>query len=422
MIERIRKSLRSGKAGQTALKFATRSYVLTGVRLAQLGAVVALVPMEVFGASQMVGGILMVANAICLGGISTAVTQDAAKTRGVYFKRLVRLAERLLMVAGLIVIALAGWFYWSGRDWQFSLTLLWLGICLRGQSFQLLRDFWIGSGQINRAVTAELSLGILSAVASVTGALLFRDSVLAIALPPILISEWGWWCFRRSVEVSPEEPTEEGWRAERRYALARTGNGLIPALEIRADRAIVGSFLGFDALAIFALPRRIIDQLKALHSAARSVLLPRWTKGDPERSGTEFWLVVAIYFVVLSLGSLALFGAAIAVIEYVLPESYRASIPLLSWYLFGGLLAIPGGVLSVYATAKRQVKMETIYQTITSTIGLSLQVILLFQFGLMGMGYAFAVKSLLITVVTFIVCRDIVPGWSGSSRALGKTG
>lgn len=418
MIGRSINRLKSGQAGRGVLKFASRSYLLTGIRLAQLGAVAALVPVEVFGATQMVNAILLIGTSLCCGGIDTTITQDSAKTGGDHFTHLRSLAANLLTGVGVILVGYATWSLWTGRDHQFAFTLLVLGVTFRSQANQLLRAHWIGSGQINRAIRVELSLGVLSALASVAGAWFFPESVFAIALPPILILAWGWRLFCGARDLPAADLSVAEIKAERRYALVRTGNGLIPTLEIRADRALVGAFLGFADLAIFALPRRLVDQLKTLHSAASSILLPRWTKCSTAQSAAEFWTVVAVYLVVLSAGSVVLLGLAVVAIELILPPSYQASVPFLYWYLFGSLFAIPGAVLAIYSTACRQLKQEFAYRTITSAVGLSLQLLFLYQFGLIGMAYAFTVKALLVTVVTFVVCRKIVPSW----RIRGGTG
>lgn len=386
-----------------------RSYGVSGLRVMRNLLLMAAVPIEIFGQTQMAIGILALVTSLCLPGVDTLLTQSFARKEPIEIERFLRLKLLTSAFWAVVCIGYAAYAYYvANQPGDYALTIVLLALTLPLEGYSIVRAVWLGQGEIALIAKRDLSAAFIALAATAFFVWQTPESILLLVVAPRLIEAMTWQIPYRKVVRPLSAKMEAGeFKLQRNYAMHRSILMILPTLEIYLDRVIVGFLYGFKELAIFAVAKYVMEQLKIFTMAILAILMPRLAKGDEATARREFWrLGVPISGAIVACACVLCFCAILA-IELALP-AYEGSKRYIMLYLSGALLSIPGALIQSFTQARRKIKIEYASRSLVAVIGLGAMAILIPAFGMDGVVYAFIVKAGAISLVNIITCWSYI--------------
>ena len=382
-----------------------RSYGVAGLRLLRNLLLMMTVPMEIFGQTQMALGILALVVSLCLPGIDSLLTQTFARKEPIEIERHLRLK---LLASTFWAVACIGYaayaYYVEHQPGDFALTLVLLALTLPLEGYSIVRAVWLGQGQIALIAKRDLSAAFLALLATAVFAWQAPENILLLVVVPRLIEAVTWQLpYRKAVRPLSVDAGAEVYREQRGYALHRSLLMFLPTLEIRLDRVIVGALYGFKDLAIFAVAKFVMEQLKTFTVSILAILMPRLAKGDDAAARHELRRLGLPIAAAIGICACVLCFCAIMAIDLVVPQ-YEGSKRYILLYLSGALLSIPGALIQSFTEARKKIRVEYASRSLIAVIGLGAMAILVPLCGMDGVVYAFILKAGAISVVNIIIC------------------
>ncbi|WP_162932446.1 lipopolysaccharide biosynthesis protein [Solimonas sp. K1W22B-7] len=365
----------------------------------------AAVPMEIFGQTQMALGVLALATSLCLPGVDALLTQAFARKEPVEIGRFLRVKFIGASVLAAICIAYAAYAYFlQGQPGDYALMMVFLALTLPLEAYSITRAVWLGQGHISLIAKRDLSAAFLALLVTALFVWQTPENILLLVVVPRLIEATTWQLpYRTLVRPLGAIAGKDALREQKSYAMHRSILMILPTIEIYLDRVIVGLLYGFTNLAVFAVAKFVMEQLRTFSISIYAILIPRLAKGEEADARRDFWrLAGPISGAIVACACVLCFSAILA-IDYFLTD-YAGSKRYIALYLFGALFSVPGALIQTFTQARRKIKVEYASRSSVALIGLAAMGVLIPLYGLDGVVYAFIVKAAAISVVNVATC------------------
>jgi O-antigen/teichoic acid export membrane protein len=184
-------------------------------------------------------------------------------------------------------------------------------------------------------------------------------------------------------------------------------------LRFNFDSFIISSFLGVDKVTLYNVAWRLIDYLKQSVISALGLFIPVFSRidarGDTKELQFTFLFItkISIYFTVFLSGCLAIFGRAL--IDIWLGESFVFAYSILLVLLAPSAIDFmqSPSIQLVYGISKHKVYL--IINSIEGVLNLSISLILVGKYGLIGVALGTAIPMFVIRLLIqpYYVCKTI---------------
>jgi len=356
-----------------------------GIELTRFGLTVAfahLITKEVYGQWNFILSIIGVSAILTLPGTSSAVTQSVSAG---YDGVLVRGTRQRLKwgIWGTFVVTGVGLYYVFSGDLAIGASLI-IGSLFFPlyNAFLNFAAFYSGKKQFNKVAIYQLITQVVSTVMTFA-AIYFSRNLIWISTTYLLsfsvLRGYFYRSARRSMENQNDDPRALSFG---KHLTLST----IPS-EIRQhyDRIIIGLFLSFSDLAIYAIALGFADIIYSFSSILATLALPKLAQMDQETAYREVkrrwpWLVIGFGITC---------GAAIALCPYIIPFFYSAAYVDSVFYarllLISVIIAAPVPIINK-ALFPSQRKVNILYRLriYSAIIEISLLTVLALEFGLLG--------------------------------------
>ena len=230
-------------------------------------------------------------------------------------------------------------------------------------------------------------------------------------------------------EIGVAVPTFTNLRQHLRYSLPLTWSSLASQINTRADRVLIGVFLGDVAVGLYAVTAQVATGISIYVMPISQAFFPEFSKlideGKREqcatflRSGIRYFSIIAVP----SVGGLALVGPDL--ISRLTAAQVVPRPALIAVVSIGALVV---GVESIYGSmmdAAEETGKRATYRTLGAVLNVLLNIVAIPLFGVIGAASATAVATLIVTWLTVRQVNRIIPTgvpWWTLLRCTGATG
>jgi len=377
--------------------FMLRNYGLAGLGMIQLVALLHLLPVATYGKMQFVLACAAMAELLALPGAPVALLQLAAKASTNMLGTVLRW-RMLAATGGLIaLLATAGYYQYRGET-DLAWALAGFAMLFPLSALNCATQILIGQEALKTLIRFEYTVRLLQMAATLTAAMLTPDRLVLLVVPAQAIAAlaygglaWRWLRGGKSPDAAEK-------RDELRYVLKRSALAIMPMVDGRIDRVLVGSYFGPAELAIYSAARFVMEQLKSAYMAFYNVLLPVFSRLPLDEINARLPKTMAMGVVVVVLAAGLLDGFTTLGIHLFLFDKYAAALPLVHILLWGCATAVLGFVVQIKFTALRLSGYEFLNSVITPLSYFALLPLCIHAFGPIGVAYAVAIRYSLISV------------------------
>jgi stage V sporulation protein B len=197
-----------------------------------------------------------------------------------------------------------------------------------------------------------------------------------------------------------EETGKDTFREAVGFAMPCYLGNLTQFLNYRLDVFIVGFFAGYAALGRYTLAVGLGQVIWMLSNAAATVLLPKVAAREHENSADHVMKVNRLALMASFAGAVALGIAATQLIPLLYGEAFRRSINALLWILPGIVAFSTVNVLAAYLAGIGKPRLNLIVSMISLTATISLDLLLIPRFDIVGAAIASSISYILSAVIT----------------------
>jgi len=183
---------------------------------------------------------------------------------------------------------------------------------------------------------------------------------------------------------------------------AYLGNAL-QFLNYRLDMFLVNSFLNVSAVGYYSIAVLLAERLWLVSQVASTVIFPRVASETDEKKRLEFTpLVARTVFWITAFGALVLFLLSRILIVIFYSDKFLASLPPLQALLIGVIGLAVGRVLALDLSGRGRPILNTYVAVITLVSNISLNLIWIPAYGIVGAAWASTVSYLVMFFCTFL--------------------
>ena len=184
------------------------------------------------------------------------------------------------------------------------------------------------------------------------------------------------------------------------FALPCYLGNLTQFLNYRLDVFIVSFFAGYASVGRYTLAVGLGQLIWMLSNAAATVLLPKIAAGEHDDRAAHVMRVNRLALAASFAGASALGIAATQLIPLLYGEAFRSSIDALLWILPGIVAFSIVNVLAAYLAGIGKPRLNLIVSTISLAATISLDLVLIPRFDIVGAAIASSVSYILSAVIT----------------------
>lgn len=388
------------KNRQNFIIFLAKSYGITALSLIQVFILLKYLSVELFGQMQFILSLIPILGIFTLHGADTAMIQLTANRKEYYFKTILRYRASCSVIASIIILATQAYYY-DTLSINLHVTLLIIAVFFPLSPIKMFASVLNGSKQISLLAKYEIIIKTL-VILIVCGAALQTDPNLSLlVLPSFLIPIVIYAFLAIRYDFGPQEIKPENLKKELSYVLKRSLTSLIPIIENKADKIVIGLIYGFTDLGIFSVAKFAQEQLKTVLSTITNIILPLLTtcpKSELKMRAKKY-----TFFALLctSLSAVVIAFGAEWLINTFLFEKYGESVQYLKLLVFGTLFAVPGTVKLFEKVATKNVKEEAYLRSTISMLYLLSLPFFLHIYGIFGVIYAVIFKCSCLTIIPY---------------------
>ena len=311
---------------------------------------------------QFILSLIPILGIFTLHGADTAMIQLAANRKEYYFKTLLRYRASCSVIASIIILATQAYYY-DTLSINFHITLFVIAIFFPLSPIKMFASVLNGSKQISLLAKYEIIIKTL-VILIVCGAALQTDPNLSLlVLPSFLIPIVIYAFLAIRYDFGPQEIKPENLKKELSYVLKRSLTSLIPIIENKADKIVIGLIYGFTDLGIFSVAKFAQEQLKTVLTAIINIILPLLTKCPKHELTPRVKKYTLIAMACTTLSAIIIVLGSEWVINTFLYQKYNDSIPYIKYIVFGYLLAVPGAIKLTEKVAIKDVKKRSLFKS-----------------------------------------------------------
>lgn len=364
--------------------------IVTGLAVIRTPTMTWLLPKEAVGMIGVVSAWLAFVQLLSMPGMDTASYHYLAKRQT--WALAVNLAHRLRWSLASTAALLIGAWYWYTQDnvnlaWMFVIAGLsfpvTIGLTAAGGVLGALERFtalfWYRLGESITDFAGFLPLLLLTSVTH-PAAIFYGSNQVATALMMIGVSWWLW----RQLRTQAPTPAAAEVQTMVRYGRHMTAISGLSVAQAQFDSLLVTLFLPLTIVADYMIATVVSNQFKTLWGVYTSVRYPVFMRMTPARRRRQFiyeGLLVCLGFV--GAGVLGFLVIA-AVIPYLLPASYAASIPYVGWLIPAFLLMLPGAYVEMYFRTEQDQRRQYIMRITALVVSVVVSIVLASRWGITG--------------------------------------
>ena len=341
-----------------------------------------LVTQEVYGQWNFILSVFGICVILTLPGMSTAITQSISTGHD---HVLVQGTKQRFKWGtwGTIAVLGVGIYYFLSGDATIGKSLIIASLFFPFyHCFHTFAAFFSGKKQFSKVAKSQLITQIISVLVTIAVIYFSRNLIIIVTVYLFSFSILRGYFFRsayRSMENQNDDPLAVPFGK-------RITISIIPA-EIRQhyDRIIIGLFLSFPELAIYAIALGFANVLLSFSSIIAQLIFPKLSQMDQETAYLEVkkrWPLLIIVFGIVA-------GVVIALCPYIIPFFYSSqyvdSVFYAQLLLVSVVIAAPIPIINK-ALFPSQKRMNELYRLriFSSVIEIILLTVLALKFGLLG--------------------------------------
>lgn len=341
------------------------------------------VEQDTFGKQQFLFSLFGILSVFSIPGLTSGIVNAVSRGKEGVLKDATRSMLRMSLFGSIILVLYAGYVWWFLGDGLFSLTVLMAAPFFPSYAaMSIVRAYYVGKenfGSLARvSITVEFFSFFLTLIA-ISFSSIFYIVAASIVFPSIVYIVLLFKMIRK-IPIHYKSDAEElsfGKRLSFSYVIMTASS--------YADRAIVGSFLGFNQLSLFSVSQSIPDQVKAVIASISALAFPKLSKYITTDhtihkkiwyifiSGTVFLSFIFVMYMILSTQIFSLlfpkFGA----------EAVRLSLVFMASTLFSPII-----FLDTYFRSRRLDTIVNKYTILSSSLMIVLLFILTPMYGVFG--------------------------------------
>jgi len=187
------------------------------------------------------------------------------------------------------------------------------------------------------------------------------------------------------------------------YGLKAYFGNALQFLNYRLDMFLVNSFLNVSAVGYYSIAVLLAERLWLVSQVASTVVFPRVASEPDEKKRLEFTpLVARTVFWITAFGALALFLLSRILIVVFYSDKFLASLPPLQALLIGVIALAVGRVLALDLSGRGRPILNSYVAAISLVSNISLNLIWIPAYGIVGAAWASTVSYLLMFFCTFL--------------------
>ena len=359
---------------------------------------------EIYGQYNYILSIVAFLSLFSLPGIATSLINSIAKNcQGDFVKGTMKRLKYSLF-GSIIIMALSIWHWWKGES-EVGLALLIVSfIFLFYISLNHIDSFYIGKKDYKTVLKIRTTISLLILLSVAISLLLHQKiffimflSLGSISIFYLFIS------IRIRLNLTSKEE-DEGFLS---FAKSITVLGIIGSAIGTLDRFIVGTFFGYNVLAIYSIGFILHSQLKRGYQILNNIVQPMLVNRSIKDSFKTCNSKIEILFPPLVLGFFLIYLALPHIIPLLFTKAYKDSIFYAQLFLLPTFFGIPGWF---YETIMRshQLSRELYYTRIISSI-LALITLALggYFLGVSGIILSRIVNSISVSLFGFLMIKKV---------------
>lgn len=381
--------LNSGRFLRNSSLLMLANIIVMGLAVIRTPTMTWLLPKEAVGMIGVVSAWIAFIQLLSLPGMDTASYHYLAKRQLWAFA--VNLRYRLRWSLVSTAALLLGAWYWQSQG---STNLAWLfvvagltfpvtiGLTAAGgvlgglERFTAL--FWFRLGESITDFAGFLPLLLLASLNN-PAALFYGSNQLATAAMMIGVSWWLWHQLRTQTFPPPDEV-----QTMVRYGQHMTAISALSVAQAQFDSLLVTLFLPLTIVADYLIATVVSNQFKTLWGVYTSVRYPVFMRMTTTRRRRQFIYEGSLVCLGFVGAGVVGFWVIAAIIPWLLPASYVASIPYIGWLIPAFLLMLPGAYAEMYFRTEQDQRRQYIMRTAALVVSIVASLILAPRWGIMG--------------------------------------
>jgi O-antigen/teichoic acid export membrane protein len=360
--------------------------------------------LELFGKIQFFITVFYFLQIFTLNGVGAFLTIESAKKRYNYFSQLIHLKKRLAIVPSIILFFI-GLGYFINDDPQLGYTFVSASFIFVLSIYTVITNVYIATLRIKALFKVDFMLKLTVMVFIILGIFFNIDSVSYYALIPIVLSGIAYYFLSKNeILHSFQQSNERVYKKIKKFIYKKSLINILPMIDAKLDRLIIGLFFSFEQLAVYSIAKYLMEQIKVAVMSFLNIIIPKFSTMDENKINNE--IVKYILLELLIIGCLV--TVVDIVVIYCIQEyfvKYSDSIIYIHILLFSIILSIPGNVLQAKIIAKKNLKVELLYSIYIPIFYIISLILLSYLYGTIGIAYAVILKSLFLSVITYILSK-----------------
>lgn len=359
-------------------------------------------PTSVFGQYSFVLAVMSAASVFMLPKMQTAITRCLAHGHFGIMWRAAGSVLRWSIIGSLFFLGFASYLIFFGQDPEIGKVLLWVALLWPLYALSpLFNGYFQGLERFNiRALVYVLHMTVLNGL-FVAAAFLGASSkvlVLIYLLSSIVVNG-----VVSAKVILKHRKAKDKVDKDIAFGVKVSLLEVLPQAAHYLDKIILGLFLGFHEVAVFAFAMMIPESIKLLFKNVYNVLLPRYAKKSEKELKGSIWSQVGLTAAVTILGVGAYIALAPSLFGLLFPQ-YLESVPY-SQVIALSLLFLPSKLLLTALEAHYKINALVVYNTFLPIQKFILMFLLIWLFGIWGAVWALVLNrlvELLIVPILFI--------------------
>lgn len=183
--------------------------------------------------------------------------------------------------------------------------------------------------------------------------------------------------------------------------------GVIPAIEVKIDNIIIGTFYSMNNLASYGFAKTVLDQYKNIHLVIYQLIFPRLASQPHELSVRSLHKYFIVYLLICLSGAGVLYLATYVLLNTNMLLAYKDSSRYVLLLLLSYLLSIPGAWYEMGLNAHKMIKEQYIVRTIMPATYFLALPIMIYLFKLDGIIYSMFLRNTIYSMtVVFITLKS----------------
>lgn len=364
--------------------------IVTGLAVIRTPAMTWLLPKEAVGMIGVVSAWLAFVQLLSMPGMDTASYHYLAKRQTWAFA--VNLTHRLRWSLVSMAALLVGAWYWSAQGnghlaWMFVIAGLsfpvTIGLTAAGGVLAALERFtalfWYRLGESITDFAGFLPLLLLGTTTQ-PAAVFYGSNQIATAFMMIGVSWWLW----QQLRVQAPSPSADEVQTMVRYGQHMTAISGLSVAQAQFDSLLVTLFLPLSVVADYMIATVVSNQFKTLWGVYTSIRYPvfvRMTRGRRRRQFIYEGALICLGFVGAGVVG---FMVIAAVIPWLLPASYAASIPYIGALIPAFLLMLPGAYAEMYFRTEQDQRRQYVMRIVALVVSVVVSLLLAPYWGITG--------------------------------------